>query len=749
MNAYGYSQVLALAIAAALTTASPAVRAAPAAPAAEGALEEIVVTARLREETLQQVPVSVTAFSAKAIEDAGVREYGDFVALTPNVSLVKSESSGQSFLTIRGLTEVRNGEAPVSFVIDGVQEVSNKQFSQELFDVQSIQVLKGPQGALYGRNASGGAIVVTTKQPTNDFQGYVQAGAGQGSEYAAQGVISGPIVPDQVLFRIAGGYVNRDGYFENVYLNKKVDGLKDTTVRGLLKWLPSENLTAELRLNFVRTSGGAVNFQYQGANFDPANPCFLNPANPFGGPAPDPNRVVNTFCANNLGQNTRDLNEATVKLDYKMPGAVLTAIASYNTIKEYVAGDQFPYTASRNVFGTDGTQTQFTDITAKSAEVRLTSDTNQPFRWMFGGYYLKLDRFISTTTGSDLGLGIAHLEYDPQFNSAINPTLSWLADHNDNKAWALFGNVAYDLTSALELSLALRYDNDDRDQIIDPRSTAGLPSGCVANVGGTCSRTASFDRLQPKVTLRYTISDAAQAYASWGRGFRSGEFNQFGTGAAAANVGLVGVSDLVSPEYTDSYEIGIKSEFLDKRLRLNAAVFDTTVKGQQYFAFVGQIGAQILLNVDKVEIKGGEVEAIANLAPGFDVYAGLGISDSQIKQYAINPADVGNWAPYVPKTSYNLGAQYRFPVAASLRILTRADFISKGKQYWDPENSAPRDTVNLVNLRAGLEDSKGKWSLMGALTNATNKQYNAEFVDGGFVQPAPPRVWTATFRYNF
>jgi iron complex outermembrane receptor protein len=750
MKFHNESRALAFAISTVLCGASPTAFAASPTPTVEGGLEEVVVTARYREEGLQQVPVAVTAFSAKAIEDAGVHEYGDFVALTPNVSLVQSESAGQSFLTIRGLTEVRNGEAPVAFVVDGVQQVSNKQFSQELFDIQSIQVLKGPQGALYGRNASGGAIVITTKQPTNDFQGFVKVGAGQGSEYSAQGVASGPIVADKLLFRAAASYLKRDGYFENVFLNKKADGYEDKSFRGLLKWLASDDLTAELRLNLVRTSGGAVNFQYQPAKFDPANPCFLDPANPFGGPTPNPNTVVRSFCANNVGQNNRDLNEVTFKADYKFSQATLTGILSYNTIKELVAGDQFPYTATRNLFGfLDGTQTQFTDIKARSAEVRLASNTDTDFRWMVGGYYLKIGRYISTTTGSDLGLGVIPLERDPQFSSTVNPTLSWLADDNDNKTSALFGNAAYDLTKALELSLAIRYDKDERHQSIDPRSTGGVPAGCVAGAEGNCVRTASFDRVQPKVSLRYKISDDAQVYGSWGRGFRSGEFNQYGTAAAAASVGVTGIGDLVSPEFTDSAEIGFKGEFLDRKLRVNAAIFDSTVKGQQYFVFVGAIGGQVLVNVDKVEIRGGELELLANIADGLDVYAGVGVSDSTIKEYVVNPADVGKWAPYVPKTSYNLGAQYRFPITEALRLVTRADYISKGKQYWDPENSAPRDTVNLLNLRLSLEDSKGKWALTGALANATDTKYNAEFVLGGFAQPAPPRVWTASFRYNF
>lgn len=715
----------------------------------DSALEEIVVTARLRSESIQQVPMAVDAFSAKALQDAGIRDYSDFVALTPNVSLVEAESVGQSFLTIRGLTEVRNGQAPVAFVVDGVQESSNRQFTQTLFDLDSIQVLKGPQGALYGRNASGGAIVITTKQPTNNYQGYVQAGGGSGGASEAQAVLSGPIAKDVLLFRLAGSFSDRAGYFNNVYLSKTADPYEDVTVRGLLKWTPTENFTGDLRLAYSHTNGPSLNYHYQGTLYDAAHPCFADPNNPFGGPNADPNNVSYNFCANNRGTDRRDLREATAKFDYKISGATLTGIFSYNTIKEYTDGDQFPYTASRNLFGTDGTQTQFFDIKNTSAEIRLTSETNQPLRWMVGGYYLKTTTFISSTTGSDLGLGIEQIKYNPDFTSAQNPTLSWFADTNEDKVYAFFGNVSYDLTSALELSLALRYDKDDASQFVDPRNTGGVPPGCSAAPGSNCLRSTTFDRLQPKGSIKYQFTPDMQAYASWGRGFRSGLYNPYGTSAVAAGAGIIGVKDVLPSELTESYEVGFKSEWLDKTLRFNAALFDSTVRGQQYFVFLGGIGAQILVSIDKVEIKGGELELVYSPLKGLDLYASMGVSESKIKQYALNPGDVGNWAPYVPQTSENLGAQYRFPISEGLRVLTRADFVVKGAQYWDPENTAARSAVALLNLRAGLEDADGRWTVTGALSNVTNKAYNAEFVLGGFAQPAPPRTWMVDLRYNF
>lgn len=747
MNATHGSKV---AIAGAALVLATTAHAADTPAAVDTDLQEIVVTARLRSESLQEVPMAVDAFSSKTLQDAGIKDYGDFVALTPNVSLVEAESLGQSFLTIRGLSEVRNGQAPVAFVVDGVQESSNRQFTQTMFDLESVQVLKGPQGALYGRNASGGAIVITTKQPTNQFQGYLQGTGGSGGHAEAQAVISGPIVPDQLLFRLAGSFASRDGYFDNIYLGKQADPYQDVTVRGLLKWMPTDDLTADLRLNYSHTNGSSLNYQFQSTLFDPQQPCFADPNNPFGGPPPDPNHVTHYFCANNRGRDQRDLREVTAKVDYKIRGAVLTGIFSYNTVKEYTAGDQFPYTASRNVFGVvDGTQTQFFNIKNTSAEVRLTSNTQQAFRWMFGSYYLRTSNFTSSTTGSDLGLGIGRVEYDPLFNSPTNPTLSWFTDTNVDKVYAGFGNVSYDVTSQLEASLALRYDKNDAAQTVDARNTGGVPPTCFVGPGANCLRSTSFSRWQPKVSLKYQITPAAQVYASWGEGFRSGLYNPYGTSVVAAQNGLPGINDVLPSELTDSYEIGFKSEWLDHSLRLNGAGFYTNVRGQQYFVFLGQIGAQVLVSIDKVRIEGGELEAVYSPLKGLDLYASIGVSASKIQQYALNPADVGNWAPYVPQTSENVGAQYRFPITTALRILTRADFIVKGAQYWDPENTASRTAVKLLNLRLGLEDAGSRWSVIGSVTNATNTAYNAEFVLGGFAQPAPPREWTVEARYNF
>ena len=266
-----------------LLTASGA-WAADAAPAAgDTAIQEVVVTARMRNESLQTVPVAVTAFNEKALADARVEGAADYLGLIPNVSVTESQSVGIAFITIRGISQVRNGESPVSVVVDGVQQVTSRQFNQNLFDVQQIEVLRGPQGALYGRDAIGGAIIITSKPPTNTYQGEGEASYGNGDDYLAQAAVSGPIVKDKLLFRVTGSYHSFGGLLSDTYLNKNVDYLEQYTVRGQLKWIINDRLTADLRLSADHVKGGANNFVYQGAKYDPNHPCFLDPSNPFGG----------------------------------------------------------------------------------------------------------------------------------------------------------------------------------------------------------------------------------------------------------------------------------------------------------------------------------------------------------------------------------------------------------------------------------------------------------------------------------
>ncbi len=704
-------------------------------------LEEITVTARMREESVLDVPLTETVFTAQQIEDARIDQVSGFIDLTPNVTLAQSQSAGVSFLTIRGTTQVRNGEPPVATVVDGVIQINNRQFTQELFDLQSIEVVKGPQGALYGRNATGGAIIINTKQPTNEFEGYVRAGFGDGDETVLQAVASGPIAEDSLLFRVGVHYRDFGGLLDNTFLGQTADFTEETVVRGKLLWMPTDNFTADLRLSIARQEGGGINFHYQPSLLGPDGHFLQDPFSfgSFDFAAGDADGVDRNFRSNNRGIGERDIDELTLKLDWDFDWGSLTSITSFNKVTEDVRGDQFPYTADLTTLFGGGGQSQYEEVDAWSQELRLTSSGDSALRWQVGAYILETERFISTTTSLDTGKGILSVTTVPLTDPG-NPTQSFLADDNDNSAWAVFANIAYDVTDRLELGIAGRYDKDEREQLVSPLSTGGVPGAL---------NTASFDLFQPKITLRHTINDRSSLFASWGKGFRSGQFNQNGVADAAAGAGILGVEDIVPQEETTTTEIGYKGVFGDGRVRLNASIFQTDLKNQQYFVFVGQIGAQVLVPIEEVDLTGGELEVIAQVNDYLDVFAAYGVTDGEVEAYSLNPAAVGNKSPYTADNTLNLGTQLRFPIGDSLNGFARIDYENRGKQYWDPENTTARSAIDLSNLRIGLEQVDGKWSVIGTVQNLGDEEYNSEWVLGGFSHPAPPRAWHVDFRYNF
>ena len=259
--------------------------------AAAAAADEIIVTATRRTESLQNVPASITAFNDKTIQAAGIVRPADFIGLTPNVNLVQTQNAGTTFVIIRGITQARNSEPSVAVVVDGVQQVNAAQFNQELVDVEQIEVLKGPQGGLYGRNAIGGAIIITSKAPTDELSGKFTGGVDNGFGYFARANLSGPIA-ENVKFRIASTWYDTNGFIPNTFLNEDADPFREFNLRGNLLWTPTPELTVDLRgsVGLLRTQA----FYYNIVN--------------------DVNDVSLPVRVNNAGINNRDLYNATLRI---------------------------------------------------------------------------------------------------------------------------------------------------------------------------------------------------------------------------------------------------------------------------------------------------------------------------------------------------------------------------------------------------------------------------------------------------
>ncbi len=697
-------------------------------------LEEIIVTARLRSENLLEVPITVQAFSRQDIEDAGIQRANDYLSLVPNVTLVEAQNAGTTFMTIRGITQVRNNEPPVAVSVDGMLQTSPNQFNQVLLDVEQIEVLKGPQGALYGRNAIGGAINIRTRGPSDALTGRVQVGTGNGEQFTGRASFAGPLVKGKSWYRIAASWLDRDGYLDNVNLGGQVDPLEDKSIQLRFDWLVSEAWSADFRFYAANTKGGALNYNWQAFDYE-LDAFTFAPVNA--------NNTDLIYEQNNRGKNDRDILEVALKLEKDAGWGTLTSITAFNRLEEWYGSDQAPYSESltQYPFGPgnpfDGIAQQYWDVDAFSQELRLSSRDDQPLRWLFGAYYVGTDRFISSPVIDDTGVGILRVERRPT-GEGEPTTFSFLADDNNNSAFALFGQLNYDLGDRFEASLALRYDEDERIQTTSPFHTGGIPDE---------RRKQTFDKLQPKATLRFGLSETSNLFASYSEGFRSGQFNQSGTATAAVNAGIDGVFDSVGQEATRAYEIGFKGRVMDGLAAIDVSLFITEVDGQQYFLFFAPTSSQVLAGIDRVDLVGGELALSLNPAEGLEMYAAYGFTDSEIKRYNVQPAFVGNKAPYVPRDTLNAGFQYRTPAAAGINVLLRGDYERRGKQYWDPDNSTARNPVSLVNVRAGLEGEH--WSLIVWSKNLLDKKYLAEYVLGGFVQLAEPRSYGVELTYNF
>jgi iron complex outermembrane recepter protein len=712
---------------------------------AQASLEEIIVTARRRAESFQDVPVTMTAFDAEDIRSAGIERPRDFVALTPNVTLVETQNQGTSFLTVRGISQARNSEPSVAVLVDGVLMSSPAQFTQELFDVEQIEVLKGAQGAVYGRNAIGGAIVITTRQPGDEFSGRVRLGYDSGPGTVIQVSGDGPLGDSDTLkYHAALSYYDTDGYTDNPYLGEEADPFKDTSARVRLIWEPNDRLTGDLRYYTSEVNTQALYFNIVG-------PPSTHPL--------DVNDTSLPVRVNNAGQNDRELSQLSFKLDYDTDFGTFTSITSFDSVEEILTGDQFDFlpideSLFKFLFGDDFAQSQFLEVDTVSEEVRLTSDEEGPFRWIAGAYFITTDRFISTGNIVDRGLGAFPVYETPRgnfpFDTVTYPNsfqTSFLSDSQDNFAWAVFGEVAYDLTDRTELAFALRYDEDEREQTTETPTpflpnVPGFPQGFTGQV-----RTNTWDEVQPRITLRFQPSDDVTLFGSYGKGFRSGGFNQTGVGALAASLGIVGVGDLFDAEVAETLEFGVKTLFADDRVSANFSIYDTESEGPYFFVFIATNSTQNLGNIDKVDYQGFEFDVNAHLGDNFDVFFGYGDTDSEIVEFD-SPAAIGNQAPLVTENTTNVGFQYRRAVRDSgLSLFARADYQRLGKTYWDPANSTVRDPVDLLDWRIGIEGET--WSLVGWQRNFNDVQYNAEFSPGGFVFKAKPRRWGIDFIKEF
>ncbi|HTY92987.1 MAG TPA: TonB-dependent receptor, partial [Steroidobacteraceae bacterium] len=550
-------------------------------------------------------------------------------------------------------------------------------------------------------------------------------------------------------YRASMNVYNTEGYLPNVYLNKKADPSEDYSGRLRLLWRPADQFSADLRFMYDQINTTA--YYYIIPRSDPEDPTSV---------VSNANDVTSPIQTNNLGSDHRTVTDVALKLDYSPGYGTFTSTTDYNQTREIDTGDAYDFRPiNSSIYDTyyygwvpsglggpfDASQSQFIDVKTYSQELRFTSQKMGGFSWIGGAYFVHTDRFVSTGNLVDRGFGIPAVYYTPIVNPdnpyATNTNLTFLADSQSNNAWAVFGDATYEFNPQWEFDAALRYDADTR------ANTTDTPEHFLPDETATTGevRKHTWDAAQPKATLRYMPSDSLTLYGGWSRGFRSGGFNQTGVGALAAADGQKGVHDLFNAEIADTWEVGAKSEFLDRRLRANLSLFDTESHNGYFFFYEYQSSTQNLGNLSAT-YKGAELELTAKATERLDLYANFGYTDGKITAME-DPKVIGNKPPLLTKDTINLGAQYRQPLVDGLNGLVRLDYQMIGRTWWDPYDVTSRDPVNLLDLRAGLEGDK--WSVTAWSKNLTNKIYNAEFSTGGFLWRALPRRYGIDVNIKF
>lgn len=665
----------------------------------------IIGKSRKRVSSIQTTPESVTAFNSKGIEKTGINNVASFANLVPNLKLSETQAVGVNSLVIRGIPQIRNTDAPVAFVFDGVTIADPSLLNQELFDLALIEVVKGPQGALYGKNAIGGAINIYSKEPTNANKNKFSLGYGNGNALTASFITSGALKKDKVFYRFSSQYKNFDGLLTNEFLNKNVDFRKELTVRGQLKFRITPKFKASTTLQYIDSKGGATYYSISpedaasGLGFT----TYLDP-NPEAG-----NNVISQDV---FGESDMKNLYTNLNLEYTSDKVKLQAITSYSKVDRSTIGD-LDFT-NVDIFNGGLDQGETNDTKSFNQELRLTNrKTDTKFDWSVGGFYQDVERsfYQSDLTFDDYW---AVTDYVVNFNTI-----------------ALFGFFDYKLTDKLTASAGLRYDIDKIE--LDDSLNAQEDE-------------KNKNVFQPKLSLAYQATKNTLLYTNYGRGYRNGGFNPVATDLFDRGF---------KAEISENYELGFKTSSWGNRFILNGSVFYSDFTNRQQFAITNDFFIPGNFNYDKSTITGFEFDTKTRVSKYLDVLFNYGFVKSTIKEGGVldsgrNLNDFNDKnTSLVPQNNFNFGLESNIPLNENSTLDVSVNYNGTGKIYWTDSNdsSLTSDAYQLLDAKATFTHKKIKVSLWAR--NILDQQYYLEYSDFGFGWRGTPATVGTTFTVNF
>lgn len=714
-------------------------------------VEEIVVTAQKVEENLQDVPIAITAVSGDTLAASGTNSLENLGQLVPSVTFRKGTTNANSAVVLRGVGTISfsiAAEPSVSTVVDGVVLSRSGQAFADLVEIERLEVLRGPQGTLFGKNASAGLINVVSKGGTDTLEGEFTAEGFEGGEYRGRATVSGPVA-ESLTFRANAFYGTYEGNITNVFggKNSKVNGYEHIGFRGLLDF---DNGPARIKLiaDYYEADDDCCG-EVTGVSRGSVLNAELNL--PLGVAQGENQRFVN----HNLVTESLDRQFGiTVNADFDVfTSHTLSAIYGYRNWNntEIREGDFLP----RAIVGTPQLHDRgFVETDQSSLELRLASDQSQAFKYQVGTFYWKSEntqdftRDVITCATSTSPVDTRTGARPCNLTDTVN-TLFPTATSNslvDIENYAVFGQATYDFTDRIGLTVGMRWTHDsiDYDHRRAPgvNRTNGVPTtgagisaspagGTVASGGnGTVlsSGSSSNSNFSGKAVLTVKPTDDIMVYGSYTRGYKGPAFNVFFNHTAPVN------AVPIDEETSDSFEAGVKSQFADNRIQLNASVFQVTYDGFQANNFVLLNGAVVtnLTNAGQVRSTGFELDAVANPIEGFDLFGSVAYADAKVRRFNPNPltnapdARNGTKLPLAPAWSWNIGAAYETPFnmfGTDAKVYLRTSFNHVGKQFSDLGQSGPIDSYGLWNASVGYSDAEDNWRLTFIMRNITDESY--------------------------
>ena len=718
--------------------------AAPAAAQMEGVLEEIVVTAQRREERLEDVPISVSTMTGDRL--ASILEGGeDIRALAGRVPGLNAESSNGRVAPrfyLRGLGNTDFDLAasqPVSIIMDEVVMENVILKSVPLFDIERVEVLRGPQGTLFGRNTPAGIIKFDTVKPSADLKGYARATVGEVGTLNLEAAVGGSLnADDTVMARLSIFNLNRDDWIDNSFTGESdvLGENKDLAIRGQLLFQPSDEFSALVNVHWRDYEGTSEIFR---ANIlttgsDALNANFDRDVVAFDWAGCDPAVCGSEVFNDNV--QTAEQTGASLKLDWDVSNAMtLTSITAYESAEDSSIGD----IDGGNLVTGPGfipfpsvTRDGINDLTQFTQEFRVSSDASDELFWQAGVFY-----------------------FDDEYEVLTEPFFvpGTIRKHS-NTSWAVFGQFSYDMSDAWNLTAGLRYTDDEKDMTTPPES---FLTTAPVNV--------QDDQVSWDLSLLYTVSDDLSVYGRVANGFR-------GPSIQGRDIAFFGAPSTALSETITSGEVGFKSTMNEGRMRVNGALFYYQVDDQQITAVGGATNAIQLVNADKANAIGFDLDFEALLTDNLLLQLAVGYNDTEIDDANLripvcgsgactvsDPLDLngfaivdGNPLPNAPEWNYNIRLQYTLPVASG-EFYAATDWMFQSDMQFLIYDAVEFHSGDIMEggIRVGFAAASGRWDAAVFGRNITDEENLKGVIDfnnnTGFVNDR--RIWGATFSYYF